>query len=324
MIRILLLIFAITVSLGCFSAPQINSLNNQSTKAEKPPILWTADWNPNGKYYAIGGDDRVLRIFNAQDNKLLITYTLTGAIQCLDWNKDGKLLAVAIDDQPVQIYNVETKITFTLKEIKGSRALDWNNDGTLLAVADYDGVLHIFDKKGEHLKSIKKENTKTDLSIHWHPKKNVILTGGDRIRLFDLSGEMLLNVEASKERNRHPDRSLASLGEFFATGDYGHQEEKIESLLQYWTEDGVLMKSLSGSKGEYRNIRWNKEGTLLATASDGLRLWSKEGQVMYSGETRDLLWGIDWDSQNKSIITSSEKGGATLWNAQAKAIKKVL
>jgi WD40 repeat protein len=266
----------------------------------------------------------VLRIFNAEENKLLITYTLTGAIQCLDWNKDGKLLAVAIDDQPVQIYNVETKITFNLKEIKGSRALDWNNDGTLLAVADYDGVLHVFDKKGKQLKSIKKENTKTDLSIHWHPKKNVILTGGDRIRLFDLSGKMLLNVRHRKEETIILTVRWHPSGEFFATGDYGHQEEKIESLLQYWTEDGVLIKSLSGSKGEYRNIRWNKEGTLLATASDGLRLWSKEGQVMYRGETRDLLWGIDWDSQNKSIITSSEKGGATLWNAQAKAIKKVL
>jgi WD40 repeat protein len=77
MIRILLLIFAITVSLGCFSTPQINLSNNQSTKAQKPPILWTADWNPNGKYYAIGGDDRVLRIFNAQEHKLLIPYTLT-------------------------------------------------------------------------------------------------------------------------------------------------------------------------------------------------------------------------------------------------------
>lgn len=299
-------------------------MNNQSTKAQKSPILWTADWNPNGKYYAIGGDDRVLRIFDAQDNKLSITYTLTGAIQCLDWNKDGKLLAVAIDDQPVQIYNVETKIAFTLKEIKGSRALDWNNDGTLLAVADYDGVLHVFDKKGKQLKSIKKENTKTDLSIHWHPKKNIILTGGDRIRLFDLSGKMLLNVRHRTEETLLLTVRWHPSGDFFATGDYGHQEEKIESLLQYWTEDGVLIKSLSGSKGEYRNIRWNKEGTLLATASDGLRLWSKEGQVVYRGETRDLLWGINWDSQNKSIITSSEKGGATLWNAQAKAIKKLL
>ena len=316
--------FAITGSLGGFITPENNSSNNQSTKVRKPPILWTADWNPNGKFYAIGGDDGVLRIFTAEDNKLLFTYTLTGAIQCLDWNKDGKLLAVAIDDQPVQIYNVETKISFTLKEVKGSRALDWNNDGTLLAVADYDGVLHVFDKKGKQLKSIKKENTKTDLSIHWHPKKNVILTGGDRIRLFDLSGKILLNVKHRKEETIILTVRWHPSGEFFATGDYGHQEEKIQSLLQYWTEDGVLIKSLSGSTGEYRNIRWNKEGTLLATASDGLRLWSKEGQVMYRGETRDLLWGIDWDSQNKSIITSSEKGGATLWNAQAKAIKKVL
>jgi WD40 repeat protein len=74
-------------------------------------------------------------------------------------------------------------------------------------------------------------------------------------------------------------------GTFFATGDYGHKEEGIESLLQFWNEDGVLIKSLKGSKAEYRNIRWNKDGTLLATASDGLRLWSEDGRGKIQGET---------------------------------------
>ena len=112
-------------------------------------------------------------------------------------------------------------------------------------------------------------------------------------------------------------------GTYFVTGDYGHKEEGIESLLQFWKADSKIIKSLSGSKAEYRNIRWNKNGTLLATASDAMRLWSNDGQLLYSGQSENLLWGIDWDSQSKNIITTSEKGDIYLWNDKAKLLKSI-
>ena len=85
-----------------------------------------------------------------------------------------------------------------------------------------------------------------------------------------------------------------------------------------------MIKSLPGSKAEYRNIRWSKNGELLATASDALRLWSKDGKIIYTGKTEDLLWGIDWDSESKYIITTSDKGNISLWTNQAKFVKAIL
>jgi WD40 repeat protein len=93
--------------------------------------------------------------------------------------------------------------------------------------------------------------------------------------------------------------------------------------LQFWSADGKIIKSLSGSKAEYRNIRWNKDGTLLATASDAIRLWTSDGQLQYTGQSENLLWGIDWDNLGKNIITTSAKGNINLWTDKGELLKEL-
>ncbi|MBK7633039.1 MAG: hypothetical protein IPJ13_01265 [Saprospiraceae bacterium] len=46
-------------------------------------------------------------------------------------------------------------------------------------------------------------------------------------------------------------------GDFFVTGDYG--DDKDRSLLQYWDEQGKILKSIDISKGEFRNLSWNQK-----------------------------------------------------------------
>ncbi len=324
MIKSTFFLISCFVYLACQCNGQVNKTRTVGAdKAIKTPILWTVDWSSNAKLYAIGGDDKLLRIYNAKDFKLSKTYDLGSAIQCLDWNETGNILAIALDDNHVQLLNIETGKFLKLKETTGSRALAWNHTGELLAVGDYNGTLQIYSKQGKLLKSIKKDNSKTYLSVDWHPKKNILLTGGDKIRIFDTSGTLLQSIKHRTEETIILTVKWHPSGTYFVTGDYGHKEEGIESLLQFWKADGKIIKSLSGSKAEYRNIRWNKDGTLLATASDAMRLWTNDGQLLYSGQSENLLWGIDWDSQSKNIITTSEKGNINLWSDKAELLKKI-
>ena len=64
-------------------------------------------------------------------------------------------------------------------------------------------------------------------------------------------------------------------------------------ILRMVAGNGKLMKEWNGSKREFRNIRWNKQGTYLATASDALRIWSKNGKLLYTGKPHgnSVLWG---------------------------------
>lgn len=291
--------------------------------ATQVPVLWTADYSPDGKFYAVGGNDSLLKLYQANDHKLLHSYNLSAPVQFLDWHKESRLLAIALADKPAQILDVTTGKFKHLNGSTGGRALDWKDDGQLLAVGNNDKTLQIWSKEGELVKVIKKGDNKTYLSVEWHPTKNIILTGSDKIRIFDSSGKLLQSIKHRQEETPiltvrwHPN------GMFFATGDYGEPENNIESLLQFWNADGVLVKTMHGSKAEYRNIRWNKSGELLATASDALRLWSKSGQVIYSGKSEDLLWGIDWDPQSNTMITSSKEGKIKIWTKKAELLRDI-
>ncbi len=291
---------------------------SRATNTLAAPILWTVDFSPDSRFYATGGNDKILKIYDANTQATVKTFQLPSGIQCLDWNVDGKTLAIALDDSPLHLLNVATGKFTIVPGTVGSRAVAWNNNGQLIAFGDYDGVLQIRSKDGTLLRSIPKENTKTYLSVDWHPSKNIILTGSDRIRIFDTTGQMLQNISHRKEKTIvltvrwHPD------GNFFATGDYGEKENGIESLLQFWNANGSPIKSLRGSLSEYRNIRWDNSGKLLATASDAMRIWSAEGKLLYTGKSKDHLWGIDWNDKDHSVVTTSETGGIMLWNGLSK------
>jgi WD40 repeat protein len=320
--KLVLLFCACLLHLRCIDKGQASSEQwVAAIQLASAPILWTVDYSPDGKFYAVGGNDSLLKVFEANGHKLLYSFKMPASVQCLDWHADSRLLAVAVADHPVQILDIVTATFQHLSGTTGSRALDWNNDGKLLVVGDYENTLQIWSKEGRLLRTIEKGDNKSYLSVEWHPSENVILTGSDKIRIFDTTGKLLQSIKHRREETPVLTVRWHPSGKFFATGDYGEPENGIESLLQFWDANGELIGTMHGSKAEYRNVRWNRSGEVLATASDALRLWLKTGQVIYSGSSEDLLWGIDWDPQDQGILTSSKEGRINLWTNKAELLK---
>lgn len=294
--------------------------------------LWTVDISHDDKYIALGGDDSLLRIFT-NDLSLYRSEKLTkrGMIRAVHWNPKENLLAISTRND-IWILQPETGAEVKLEgNHNGSRTVAWNYNGEMLAAAAGSGIVWIWNKNGKLLRKIQKTTDGTPdkkdfLGLDWHPSKNILTTVGDEIRIFDTSGKQLNVFKHRKQQAGLLTVKWHPSGDFFVTGDYGHPKEGIPTLLQFWKPDGKLIKEWNESKYEFRNIRWNKQGTHLATASDDLRIWTKDGRLLYTAKQNgsSVLWGVDWVSDSKKIVTVSfDSAKIQLWDDKAKLLKTI-
>ena len=287
-------------------------------------ILWTTDWSPNGKYIAIGGNVDSLKIYNKGNLKIQKSIPVKNTITRIKWHPSINIIAVTtqMSNEKSFIFNFETNEKIELSGISpdGARGIDWNYTGEYLAVADNDGQIFLYDIKGKLLRKFANEVnlTKAITALDWHSKKNILTTVTDKIRFFDIEGNLLKSIRHRQENVMLLSIAWHKTGDFFVTGDYG--DEKNKSLLQYWSETGELLKTIDVSKGEYRNLAWNAKGDRLASASDALRIWGIKGNLISECNSKDYLWGVSWNEKGSRIITSSMEQRIILWNKKAERI----
>jgi len=290
-------------------------------------ILWTTDWSPNGKYAAVGGNTDTLKIYYAKHFTTFKSFAVQNTITRIKWHPSGTIMAVTtqMSEGKSFLLNVETNEKTELNGISpdGARGLDWNYTGEYLGVADNDGQILIFDTKGQLIRKFMNEpnSTKGITALAWHPHKNILATVSDKIRIFEMDGTLKKSIKHRKEDVLLLSIAWHKTGSFFVTGDYG--DNKVKSLLQYWNEQGELIRTIDISKGEYRNVAWNRKGDRLASASDALRIWDTKGNLIAEGASKDYLWGVSWNEKGDKIITSSLEQRIILWNKKAKQLKSI-
>ncbi|HRI28530.1 MAG TPA: hypothetical protein PK715_10780, partial [Chitinophagales bacterium] len=166
-------------------------------------ILWTTDWSPNGKYIAIGGNVDSLKIYNKTSLKIHKSFPVKNTITRIKWHPSINTIAVTtqMSGEKSFIFNLDTNEKTELSDIStdGARGIDWNYTGEYLAIADNDGQILIYDIKGKLIRKFVNENTKSIIAIDWHPKKNILTTVTDKIRFFDLDGNLLKSIKHRQE-----------------------------------------------------------------------------------------------------------------------------
>ena len=311
--------------------------------AEEPSAdrtLWTVEWNPNGSQFAVGGVN-TLWMFDAnnyerksflslgnQDNQQAddTEYTVT----TVSWHPFENYLAVLSQGGNVNgIYDTTSGTRIPLKFDQG-RGVDWRAKGDMLATTSPgDGHLRLFKSDGSLLHDVPRHKAAKGLTgVAWQPSGNKIVTIGKYITMHDAHGTV--NRQITHRPNAEGECLLLCVewhpsGEFFVVGDYGNNDTADPPAIQFWSADGDLMKTIAIDEGsEIRNVSWNHEGTLLASASDGLRIWTKAGELKHEGDSPDLLWGVDWHPREHRLLTSSAEGRVTLWTPDANVSKRIV
>jgi WD40 repeat protein len=286
-------------------------------------ILWTADWSPNGKLVAIGGNVGALNIYDARTFKVKKSYPTKNTITRVTWHPTKNLLGVAtqVSEDKCYILNLDTDEKIVLKGISpdGARGIDWNKSGELLAIGDNDGSVFIYNLKGELVNHFVIEGRKGITGLDWNPVKDEMIVVSDEIYLLKMDGTLLKYIKHRKEKVMMLSVAWHPSGTFFVTGDYGDSVDK--SLLQYWDTDGKLLQTIDKSIGEYRNLSWNGKGTKLASASESLRIWNQKGTLLSEGKSIEYLWGVTWNKKGNRILTTNLKQGIVLWDEKAEVVK---
>lgn len=320
----ILIILLFTIIYGC----KVNrKIEEKTLETEREAwMLWAANWSPNDEQISVGGTQDTLRLFSANEFQLLKNYPYRGTITKTKWHPTKNKLAISVQDGVSKsiILNLDNDEMIALDSITfdGARAIGWNHSGDLLAVGDYDGYLTIFEEKGNFIKRVS-TNQKSIIGLDWHPNENLIVAVGEKITLYHYDIDSLINIEDRSEDVLMLCAAWNPNGKFFVTGDYGDFEYHYPPLLQYWTYDGQRIKSIEQSKAEFRNIKWSGDGDLLATASEKIRLWNKNGDLVKESDSENLLWGIDWNKSDTKIVTTDIKGKIIIWDKELNQIKKL-
>lgn len=288
-------------------------------------ILWTADWSPNGKYIAYGGNIDTLKILDGNNHKPRRSIPLKNTITRVKWHPTKNWIAVATQISPdaSRIVDLDTGTSHLLPGISadGARGLDWNYTGDYLAVGDNDGQILIYDITGKLLRSFSNDSKKSITALAWHPSENILIAVSEKINIFNFEGTLIQSIKHRPEEVLLLCVAWHPSGKFFATGDYGDAQDK--SMLQFWDEKGKLLQQHIVSKAEIRNLRWNDKGSRLATASDALRIWDTDANLRYEGLSEDYLWGVSWNGKGKRIVTSSMEQHVVIWDSKARRLKTI-
>ena len=323
--RIFYIILFISTLWGC---KQTQKEEIKQPEKNSPYFYWSVGWHPTKKQFVVGGMQDTLRLYSSTNYQILKNKPYLGTITKTKWHPTKNKLAIAVQDGKSQstILDFDTNESVNLDSIStsGARAIGWNHTGDLLAVGDYKGYLSLFDENGNFLKKVN-TNQKAIIGLDWHPHENLIVAVGEEITLYNYKTNTLRNIKDRTEKIEvlmlcaawHPG------GKFFVTGDYGDFINHYPPLLQYWTYDGQKIKSIKESKAEFRNLKWSGDGKLLATASEKIRLWDKNGNLITQKTTKNLLWGIDWNKNSSKLVATDEKGKIIFWDRNLNRLKEL-
>ena len=317
--RTLFIFILISSFLGCKKAQKEE---NQSQEKKERWFFWSVDWHPTKSQLAVGGsNDSFLKLFSTEKFQELKSLPYKGTITKTKWHPTENKLAIAVQDgkSKIVILNLDNNQKTELDSITndGARAIGWNKAGHLLAVGDNEGFLTFFDENGKFLKRIDTKQ-KGLMSLDWHPEENIIVTVGDKISLYNYETDSLKHIEDRKEEMLMLCVAWNPDGDFFVTGDYGDFINHYPPLLQYWTYNGERIKAVEKSKAELRNLKWSHDGELLATASEKIRIWNKNGDLVTEKSSENLLWGIDWNKNDSRLVATDDQGNIIFWDKNLK------
>jgi WD40 repeat protein len=274
-------------------------------------------FSPDGKALASGGEDRIIRLWDAATGKELRAFAgHTDAVNALAFSPDGKTLASASDDGTARLWDVDSgkdRLAFRGHGTTAVKGLTFAPDGKSVATKGDDGAVRVWDPEGKELRQIRSQKGlgRSDLAFAPGGKAlaGVGASGGISVWDAEAGGELL-------HLGGPADDDLTSLA--FSPDGKRLASAGLDRVVRLWdVEKGKHLRDIDKLPGLVAVVRFSSDGKVLAAGgSDGtVRLWDGDGKELrtlqgHGGTVEGLAFGPD----GKVLASASRDRTVRLWD----------
>ncbi|ABA24807.1 WD-40 repeat-containing protein (plasmid) [Trichormus variabilis ATCC 29413] len=261
-----------------------------------------------------------IKLWNPNTGKLL--RTLSGQAFTVGFSPDGQILASGSQDGSLNLWDVQTgKLIRTLQHSEPVLGVVFSPDGqTLVSNLDLGSIIRLWNWRTGEIIRIKDdpdayqkgfENFKTQPATFSLDGQTLFATSG--------SGSLLQswNLKTSKRTGSFEAKSsinavaISPDGNTLATGIR-------DNAIKLWNiNDGKLIHTLTGHKGQVRTVAFSPDRTLLASgSSDGtVKLWNATTGKEINTFTahKEQVWSVAFNPDGKTLASTGQDGSVKIW-----------
>ena len=203
-------------SRGLAAVYDVHSGKRLSQVGDELDSVLTADINASQTLIALGGPQKIVRVFNVTDGTPVIEiHKHTDWVTAVEFSPDSVLLATADRAGGVWVWEAGTDREFHALEGHKTAvtAMSWRDDSNVLATASEDGTIAFWDmENGKRIKNITAHPGGATSLQFLHDGRLVSGgrdravklwgVGGNQIRQFEPFGELVMKVAATHDGGR--------------------------------------------------------------------------------------------------------------------------